>query len=141
MSTLTGPAPSWPARPAGRAAARTARSAGAEARGSRAARPCRHAAASRSSSTLLSCLPSHRFLPVGNDPVRWRDSHAKLRRVIAFLGTGIMGAPMARNLLRAGFEVRVWNRTREKAEPLAQDGATVASSPADAAAGADFVVT
>jgi 3-hydroxyisobutyrate dehydrogenase len=61
--------------------------------------------------------------------------------VIAFLGTGIMGAPMARNLLGAGFEVHAWNRTREKAEPLAADGATVASTPAEAARGASVVVT
>jgi 3-hydroxyisobutyrate dehydrogenase len=60
---------------------------------------------------------------------------------IAVLGTGIMGAAMARNLLAAGFEVRAWNRSREKAEPLADDGATVADSPADAAEGAGFVLT
>ena len=60
---------------------------------------------------------------------------------IAILGTGIMGAAMARNLLAAGMEVRVWNRTREKAEPLAEDGAEVADSPAEAAQGADFVLT
>jgi 3-hydroxyisobutyrate dehydrogenase len=57
------------------------------------------------------------------------------------LGTGIMGAPIARNLARAGFEVRAWNRTREKAEALAADGARVAGSPAEAARGADFVIT
>jgi 3-hydroxyisobutyrate dehydrogenase len=62
-------------------------------------------------------------------------------RVIAVLGTGIMGAPMARNLCRAGFEVRVWNRTRAKAEPLAAEGASVADTPARAAAGAHFVMT
>jgi 3-hydroxyisobutyrate dehydrogenase len=60
---------------------------------------------------------------------------------IAVLGTGIMGAAMARNLLAVGMEVRVWNRSREKAEPLADDGATVADSPAEAAEGAGFVLT
>src|SRR5919202_6917287 len=60
---------------------------------------------------------------------------------VAVLGTGIMGAGMARNLLAAGMEVRVWNRTREKAEPLADDGAKVADDPAEAAEGADFVLT
>ncbi|HZY56955.1 MAG TPA: NAD(P)-dependent oxidoreductase [Rubrobacteraceae bacterium] len=60
---------------------------------------------------------------------------------VAVLGTGIMGAGMARNILAAGMEVRVWNRTREKAEPLADDGAKVADSPAEAAEGADFVIT
>jgi 3-hydroxyisobutyrate dehydrogenase len=57
---------------------------------------------------------------------------------VAFLGTGIMGAPMARNLVAADHEVRVWNRSREKAEGL---GAGVADSPAEAAAGAEVVVT
>ena len=61
--------------------------------------------------------------------------------VVAVLGTGIMGAAMARNLIDAGMEVRVWNRTREKAEPLAEDGAKVADSPAEAADGADFLLT
>lgn len=60
---------------------------------------------------------------------------------VAVLGTGIMGSAMARNLLSAGMEVRAWNRSREKADPLAGDGAIVADSPADAAAGADFLLT
>ncbi|WP_460438841.1 NAD(P)-dependent oxidoreductase [Amycolatopsis stemonae] len=59
---------------------------------------------------------------------------------IAFLGTGIMGAPMAANIAKAGLDVRVWNRTRAKAEPLA-DVATVADSAAEAADGADVLVT
>lgn len=61
--------------------------------------------------------------------------------VIAVLGTGIMGAAMARNLISAGMEVRAWNRSREKAEPLAESGAKVADSPAEAAEGAGFVLT
>jgi 3-hydroxyisobutyrate dehydrogenase len=60
---------------------------------------------------------------------------------VAVLGTGIMGAAMARNLLAGGMEVRAWNRSREKAEPLQEDGAEVADSPADAARGADFLLT
>ncbi|GLK57796.1 2-hydroxy-3-oxopropionate reductase [Methylopila capsulata] len=60
---------------------------------------------------------------------------------IAFLGTGLMGAPMARRLLGAGFAVTAWNRTRAKAEALAADGATVAATAADAASKADVVVT
>ena len=60
---------------------------------------------------------------------------------VAVLGTGTMGEPIARNLLRAGFDVRGWNRTREKAEPLAKDGATVCDSAAEAAQGAELVVT
>ena len=60
---------------------------------------------------------------------------------VAILGTGIMGAAMARNLLAEGIEVSAWNRSREKAEPLREDGAEVADSPADAARGADFLLT
>jgi 3-hydroxyisobutyrate dehydrogenase len=60
---------------------------------------------------------------------------------VALLGTGIMGAGMVRNLLAAGLPTRVWNRSPEKAAPLAEAGAQVASSPADAVAGADVVIT
>jgi 3-hydroxyisobutyrate dehydrogenase len=60
---------------------------------------------------------------------------------VAVLGTGIMGEPIARNLLRAGIGVRAWNRTRAKAEPLVADGAVVCDEPAEAADGADVVVT
>ena len=60
---------------------------------------------------------------------------------VAVLGTGIMGAPMARNLAKAGFDVRVWNRSAEKAQPLADAGAAVCSSAREAADGADIVIT
>jgi 3-hydroxyisobutyrate dehydrogenase len=60
---------------------------------------------------------------------------------VAVLGTGMIGEPVARNLARAGFDLRVWNRTREKAEPLAEDGATVCDSAAEAARGAELVLT
>ena len=60
---------------------------------------------------------------------------------IAVLGTGAMGAPMARNLARAGNEVRAWNRTRERAEPLRDDGIDVRDDPAAATDGADVVMT
>ena len=60
---------------------------------------------------------------------------------VALLGTGIMGAAMARNLMGAGTEVRAWNRSKAKAELLAGDGATVFEDPAEAASGADFLLT
>ncbi|MCX5144689.1 MULTISPECIES: NAD(P)-dependent oxidoreductase [unclassified Streptomyces] len=63
------------------------------------------------------------------------------RPAVAVLGTGIMGSGMARSLLRAGLDVRVWNRTHERAVPLAADGATVAETAADAVRGADVVLT
>ena len=59
---------------------------------------------------------------------------------VALLGTGTMGAGMARNIAAAGLPLRVWNRTPDKAAPLA-DVATVAESAADAVAGAGIVVT
>ena len=62
-------------------------------------------------------------------------------RRIAVLGTGIMGAPMARSLLKAGFRVRVWNRTPEKARVLAAEGADLAKTPAEAVRDAAFVIT
>ena len=60
---------------------------------------------------------------------------------VAVLGTGIMGAAMARNLLEAGMDVRAWNRSRERAEPLAGEGAEVADTPTGAAENADFLLT
>jgi 3-hydroxyisobutyrate dehydrogenase len=60
---------------------------------------------------------------------------------IAFLGLGNMGAPMARRLLDAGYPLTVWNRTRARTAPLAQAGAAVAQSPADAVRDADVVIT
>jgi 3-hydroxyisobutyrate dehydrogenase len=60
---------------------------------------------------------------------------------VGFIGLGIMGRGMAANLLRAGFPLTVWNRTRERAEPLATAGAAVAASPAELAAASDIVIT
>jgi 3-hydroxyisobutyrate dehydrogenase len=60
---------------------------------------------------------------------------------IAFLGTGRMGGPMAANLARAGFTVQAWNRTASRADPLADDGATVVASPAEAVKGAGILIT
>lgn len=59
---------------------------------------------------------------------------------IAFLGIGLMGKPMASNLLKAGYSVIVWNRTAAKAQALAAYGATIASSPDDAAS-ANIIIT
>ncbi|APU40160.1 NAD(P)-dependent oxidoreductase [Streptomyces sp. TN58] len=60
---------------------------------------------------------------------------------IAFLGLGGMGAPMARHLLALGHELTVWNRTPEKARPLARAGAAVAATPAEAVRGTGLVLT
>jgi 3-hydroxyisobutyrate dehydrogenase len=61
---------------------------------------------------------------------------------VAVLGAGgTMGKAMARNIARAGFAVRAWNRTPEKAQDLAGDGAVICATPAEAADGATVVVT
>jgi 3-hydroxyisobutyrate dehydrogenase-like beta-hydroxyacid dehydrogenase len=60
---------------------------------------------------------------------------------LAFLGIGLMGRPMARRLLQAGYDVTVWNRTRAKADGLAPFGAHCAETVADAVRAADIVVT
>jgi len=62
-------------------------------------------------------------------------------RTIGFIGTGLMGRGMARSLIRKGHAVRVYNRTRAKAEEVAQLGGRVAASPAEAVRGADVVIT
>ena len=62
------------------------------------------------------------------------------RTSVAVLGAGgTMGLEMARNLARAGMEVRAWNRSRERATPLAAEGARITGSPAEAAQGAEAV--
>jgi 3-hydroxyisobutyrate dehydrogenase len=58
---------------------------------------------------------------------------------VALLGLGTMGAGMAANWLAKGFELSVWNRTSAKAQSLARKGASVAATPREAAAGADFI--
>jgi 3-hydroxyisobutyrate dehydrogenase len=58
-----------------------------------------------------------------------------------FVGLGIMGLPMARNLLKAGFQVTVWNRTPGRADELAAEGATVAASPAEVARASEVTVS
>jgi 3-hydroxyisobutyrate dehydrogenase len=60
---------------------------------------------------------------------------------VGFVGLGIMGAPMARNAIKAGFPVAVTNRTLARAKPLEELGATVARTPREVAERSDFVVT
>ncbi|WP_298261138.1 NAD(P)-dependent oxidoreductase [uncultured Litoreibacter sp.] len=60
---------------------------------------------------------------------------------IALLGTGLMGAPMARNIAKSGVQLSVWNRTRSKADPLAEVGATVHDTVAETVAEADVVIS
>ncbi|MEW2455508.1 NAD(P)-dependent oxidoreductase [Streptomyces albus] len=69
------------------------------------------------------------------------DGASAGRPEVAVLGTGVLGAPIARNLSRSGFPVRAWNRTASKAEALAADGVRAATTPADAVRGARVVLT
>jgi len=60
---------------------------------------------------------------------------------VGFIGLGIMGKPMAKNLMDAGYELTVHNRSREPVDELAEDGAAAASSPKDVAENGDVIVT
>lgn len=60
---------------------------------------------------------------------------------VAVLGTGTIGSPVARNLLAAGFDVHVWNRSEWKLEPLAQAGAIVGQTPRETVEAANYVIT
>jgi 3-hydroxyisobutyrate dehydrogenase len=60
---------------------------------------------------------------------------------VGFIGLGIMGQGMARNLLKAGADLTVWNRTSSKMEPLLEEGAKAATSPADLARQCDVIIT
>lgn len=64
-----------------------------------------------------------------------------MKKKIGFIGTGLMGSGMARCLIRNGYDVHIYNRTRAKAEEVAALGGEVAATPADAARGADVIVT
>ena len=68
-------------------------------------------------------------------------SGEKIQRIAVLGAGGMMGFAIAQNLRRADFEVRAWNRSRDKAQPLAEDGAAIAEHPAEAAEGADLVLT
>ena len=63
-----------------------------------------------------------------------------MKKRIGFAGMGLMGSRMARNLLKKGFPLTVWNRTPERCEPLAKEGAHVARSPRELAESSDVVV-
>jgi 3-hydroxyisobutyrate dehydrogenase-like beta-hydroxyacid dehydrogenase len=64
-----------------------------------------------------------------------------MKPTIGFIGLGLMGKPMAQNLLRAGFPLTVWNRTKSKANDLVRAGAKLAENPREAAAQSDVLIT
>ena len=65
--------------------------------------------------------------------------NGSMSKSIGWIGTGVMGYPMAGHLLSAGYDVRIYNRTKDKAIPLIQQGARWCESAGDASEGADFV--
>ncbi len=64
-----------------------------------------------------------------------------MSETIGFIGLGIMGQGMAKNLMEAGFEVNIWNRTPARMDPFCEAGARCCSSPADVAAHSDIIIT
>jgi 3-hydroxyisobutyrate dehydrogenase-like beta-hydroxyacid dehydrogenase len=64
-----------------------------------------------------------------------------MKPTVGFIGLGLMGKPMAQNLLRAGFPLTVWNRTKSKADDLVRGGAKLAETPREAAARSDVLIT
>ncbi|WP_170603992.1 NAD(P)-dependent oxidoreductase [Ruegeria arenilitoris] len=60
---------------------------------------------------------------------------------VTLIGTGLMGAPMAQNLMKAGYPLTVWNRSPEKVKPLVREGARTTTTAAEAIAGADIIIT
>jgi 3-hydroxyisobutyrate dehydrogenase len=64
-----------------------------------------------------------------------------MKETIGFIGLGIMGQGMSRNLLQAGFTLNVWNRTRSRMDPLIEAGATGCANPAEVAAKSDITIT
>src|SRR5688572_10724374 len=89
--------------------------------------------------SLRSSALGSRSLAMGSRSGNMRAMSAKPK--VAFLGLGIMGRGMARNYLTKGYPLTVWNRSPAPAEALGRDGASVAATPRQAAAEADFVVT
>ena len=63
-----------------------------------------------------------------------------MMKTISYFGLGTMGSGMASNLLKAGYELTVWNRSAEKCEPFARNGARVADTPRDAVRNVDLVM-
>src|SRR5271156_2424109 len=64
-----------------------------------------------------------------------------MKPTVGFIGLGLMGGPMGKNLLRAGFPLVVWNRTQAKADDLVSAGAKLAANPRQVAAQADVLIT
>ena len=64
-----------------------------------------------------------------------------MKTKVGLIGLGLMGMPMGRNLLKNGFELCVWNRTKAKAEELGRAGATIAANPREVAEKSEIVIT
>ncbi|HSG40773.1 MAG TPA: NAD(P)-binding domain-containing protein, partial [Thermoanaerobaculia bacterium] len=80
------------------------------------------------------------MLLLGAQPPRPR-ARGLMAQVIGFIGLGIMGRPMARNLLKAGYSLVVHSRSRGPVEEIVKAGATAAASPKEVAAQCDVLIT
>jgi len=78
---------------------------------------------------------------VGNESIAWKKRWGDGRPAIGFIGLGIMGRPMAKNLLRAGYSLTVFNRSKGPVEELVAAGAKASSSPRELAAQSDVIIT
>src|SRR5919112_655812 len=81
-------------------------------------------------------LPTSSY-PIADLPT---PKEAKEQMKLGFIGVGAMGAPMARNLLKAGHKLAVWNRSPGRMDPLVETGARRADSPEDAASGTQATI-
>ena len=64
-----------------------------------------------------------------------------MKPTVGLIGLGLMGKPMGRNLLKAGFPLVIWNRTKERADDLVREGAKFAANPREVASQADVLIT
>ena len=64
-----------------------------------------------------------------------------MKPTVGFIGLGLMGKPMAGNLLKAGFPLVVWNRTKDRADELVREGAKFGANPRETAAQVDVLIT
>ena len=64
-----------------------------------------------------------------------------MTKKIGFIGIGLMGLPMSKNLVKAGYNLTVFNRSKNKAEPLKEFGAKISNTLKDAVDGSDIVIT
>jgi 3-hydroxyisobutyrate dehydrogenase len=91
---------------------------------------------------VIHAAPSDGWIldPEGDTTIGGKEAQ-EVRMKVAFIGMGTMGAPMALNILKAGYDLTVHNRTREKEKVVSREGASRAETPLDAAKKSDVIIT